>query len=381
MSKHSPMHGPTPRLWDGKDLLVFGDTLAQASARRVLTVLGHASLAALDLESLLATRLNSYETRSVSAVGSGSPVSSVLQVRKVLREFEPDTVIAIGGGSVIDTAKAACALASIDEPLTESDVGRLWSSWPAEVWPREVTLVAIPTTAGTGTEGTPYAVLSDSSNNKLFGFSSQFQPDLAVLVPEFVTTVPRPVVADLAMDALAHAFEAFWSRQGGPGSDLAATTALVLLDSHLGAYHENPANLKAARAVLLAATHAGEAFRLASSTACHALSFPLATVLGTSHGHACSLLLASIAQMNLGDSATQQKLGGLARMLGLRGAVDIPSYIKGWSIRLKLKGSPESRHILSTSVASAALRRMIENNPVRLESQDIYDILRQIPIV
>jgi alcohol dehydrogenase class IV len=337
-------------------------------------------VAALDLEPLLAARLQRCEMRVVSGVGSGSPVSSVLEVRQVIRAFRPDTVIAVGGGSVIDTAKAACALASIDKPLTESDVAARWSSWPADVSARQVTLVAIPTTAGTGTEGTPYAVLSDSRNNKLFGFSHHFQPDLAVLIPDFVTTVPQPVAADLAMDAMAHAFEAFWSRRAGPGSDLAAMTAIVLLDSHLWAYYERRMDLQAARAVLLAATHAGEAFRLASSTACHALSFPLATVLGTSHGHACSLLLASIAQINLSDPDTRCKLEGLAMALRLSSAAAIPTYIREWGVRLRLKGAPERPQVAAGGMASLALQHMLENNPVRLAGHDIDGILSQVSI-
>jgi alcohol dehydrogenase len=367
----------TVRVWDTPDLAGTRAAVEAFDCSRPLFVAGAASADALNLGAILDARWPHEEKRVVTGNFAGSPIPAVLRLRTTIRQFAPDVVVAIGGGSVIDTAKAASVLATLDR-ADAKDVAALWNVWPAPVPPRGHRLVAIPTTAGTGTEATPYAVLSDERNVKLFGVSREFQPDLAVLVPHFVTTVPRDVIAELAMDALSHALEAFWSRKATLSSDVSATTALALLDGYLANYWKSPTDLVAARGVLLAATHAGDAFRQASSTACHALSFPIAEQLHSSHGSACSLLLANVADINLRDHVTRLKLESLAACLGIRGAAEIPSYIRQWRTRLRLNEEIEQPVHLSPEWPPAPLQEMMANNPVRLEASLVRDLLASL---
>jgi alcohol dehydrogenase class IV len=354
------------------------ESLAAAGRRRVLVMTGKRSAKVTDVETTFAAA--GRVVRSMAGLPSGSPVSSVLESLATIRSFRPDVVVAVGGGSVIDIAKAACTLSGSDEPFSEPDVVARWTVWPARVPARPIQLIAIPTTAGTGTEATPYSVLSDLNNRKLFGVSEHFRPDLAALVPEFVETVPREVIADLAMDALSHALEAIWSRRATPSSDLAASAALALLHDGLIRHYDKPADRHAACAVLLAATEAGEAFRLASSTACHALSFPLASSLNVSHGYACSLSLAVIARLNLGDPATRAKLTGPSGLLGLARADDVPLYIDDLRDRLGLRRP----HAVSSAVVARAfalaLPAMMENNPVSIASRDVSDLAQRVAV-
>jgi alcohol dehydrogenase class IV len=365
----------TPRLWDNPQLDGVAELFAARGWRRAVFVLGSNSSFALNLEGVILQRFKGIDYTIVSRIPAGSPVSAVLRVRRTILDFTPNVVVAMGGGSVIDTAKAASGLAFRSDPLIEDDVKRIWATWPAAIGTRAFPLVAIPTTAGTGTEATPYAVLSDAENNKLFGVSPFFQPDYAVMVPEFVRTVPPPVIAELAMDAMSHALEAYWSKRANAVSDLAASTAILLLDSHLLQYYRNPADTTASRAVLLAATHAGEAFRIASSTACHALSFPIATVLHASHGHACSLLLALIAEKNLLDPPTRSKLDGLARSVSLCSAAELPEYVRAWRVKLGLDQRVAGPRKRFAEVSSRALPQMMANNPVSIGKEEIDRLL------
>lgn len=283
-------------------------------------------------------------------------------------------IIAIGGGSVIDAAKAICCLAATDLDITPIMDRQI------VVANKTVPLLAIPTTAGTGSEVTPFCVLTNQATSlkKSLG-SPYFYPDLALLVPQFVATLPQQVIADVGMDVLAHAFEAIWSVKSQPIAENLAFAAIRLVNENFIAYYRQPDNLAAASNMLQAASIAGMAFSNTFTAACHALSFPIGQRFHLSHGASCALTLHLIAQVNL--AAVKPVFDRLARMLGLADGSEIPAFIEQIDRHVhtrrtfrQLGGTTDDL----TTIARGAFQPLLANNPVALDEAQLVHLLTNI---
>ena len=294
----------------------------------------------------------------------------------LLRIERADVVVAVGGGSVMDCAKAAACLAKTDE-----DHIRAFHSGGRTLPSDAIPLIAMPTTAGTGSEVTPFSVLDDREKGfKAPLAGAALYPRCAVVDPELTYSMPRTVTASTGLDALAHAIEGYWSVNHQPICDLLAKEAARLIFAHLEVALREPANASARDAMSYAALLAGMAFQLPKNAIVHAGSFPLSNRYHLSHGAACAFLLESAIELNAphmdgrmeafaaacGFQDTQamcarigelKALGGLPRTLddvGIEPA-DIPVIIK------------ESFHPL------------VKNNPkpvTEVDFERIYDSLR-----
>ena len=283
-------------------------------------------------------------------------------------------IIAIGGGSVIDAAKSICCLAYTDleiTPIMNREVALAKKTLP---------LLAIPTTAGTGSEVTPFCVLTDQATGLKQSLGSpHFYPDLALLVPQFVATLPPHVIADVGMDVLAHAFEAIWSVKSQPISENLAFQAIRLAQEHFLPYFRNSRNLVAAAGMLEAAAIAGMAFSNTFTAACHALSFPIGKRFRLSHGAACAMTLHLIAEVNL--AAVKPKFDRLANALGLADGAQIPAFIQQIHQQVhpitmfhQLGGSQEDL----VKIAQGAFQPLLANNPVPLNEAKIVEVLAKV---
>ena len=203
-----------------------------------------------------------------------------------------DLIIAFGGGSPIDVAKAVAILGTYGGAITDYEgVGKV----PGPVIP----IIAIPTTAGTGSEVTAFSVITDHSRNyKLTVGSNYLLPKCAILDPELIMSVPVKTASACGVDALVHAIEAYISLKASPFSDMMALKALELIGKNLRAYVANRQNKIAADAMLQGSLYAGIAFSHARLGNVHAMSHPVSAYFDVPHGLANAILLPFVTEFN-----------------------------------------------------------------------------------
>jgi len=217
-------------------------------------------------------------------------------------------LIGLGGGSSIDTAKAVGVRVSNSGTLEEYASGKpLESKLPA--------LIAVPTTAGTGSEATPVTVISDTEKKvKMLLWNAKILPQGAILDPLLLAGLPPRLAAETGADALSHAIEAFVSLNSQPFSDALALEAVRLVARHLRPMVGDPANVEAAGHMLAAACLGGMAFSAAGLGLVHALAHPLGAHYHVSHGKACALYLPLVMEFN--SIACLDKMADLAEAMG-----------------------------------------------------------------
>lgn len=233
-----------------------------------------------------------------------SSTDIVEHIARLFREREADSLIAVGGGSVMDTAKATNILVSEGGEFLRAYVGAHKLTRPLKP------LVAIATTAGTGSEVTSVAVIKDTHKQKKDAFqSSHLLPAVAVIDPRMTLTVPPAITAATAMDALTHSVEAFTCIAKNPISDAYASAAIRKIVTALPIVLKDPGHTDARLDLAEAATMAGIAFSNSMVGLVHAIGHSLGAVCHLHHGTCMSLLLPYVLEYNL--EAIRDDLGAL----------------------------------------------------------------------
>ena len=203
-----------------------------------------------------------------------------------------DFIVALGGGSPMDVAKAVGVTAKYGGSITEYEGAH---KVPGKIVP----LIAIPTTAGTGSEVTAFSVITDHSRDyKLTVFSYELLPAYAILDPELLTSAPASVAAACGIDAFIHAEEAYVSTAASPFSDAMAEKAMELIGGNIRRFVARRTDLEAAEAMLTGSLFAGIAFSFARLGNVHAMSHPVSAFFNVAHGVANAVLLPVIAEYN-----------------------------------------------------------------------------------
>ncbi|MBU0970602.1 MAG: iron-containing alcohol dehydrogenase [Proteobacteria bacterium] len=256
-----------------------------ASNPMVLTDKGVRAAGLVDI--LIAAMADSLCIKTIEdEVPPDSDLKVVNRLAMVYREKGCDAIIAIGGGSVLDTAKGINILVSekSDDLLQFTGAGAL----KRKLKP----LIAIPTTAGTGSEVTIAAVIADHEKNRKMIFGSYFLlPDAAIIDSRMTLTLPVHITAATAMDAMAHAVESFVMLSKNPLSDAHATEAIGLICHHLPRVIQAPRDKESRLALATAATLAGIAFSNATVGMVHALGHSVGSVCHVPHGACMAILL------------------------------------------------------------------------------------------
>jgi len=230
-------------------------------------------------------------------------VETVDKATKAFIDSGADCIIALGGGSPMDVAKAVGVLAKFGGSIGDYEGA---DKVPGAIVP----LIAIPTTAGTGSEVTAFAVITDRSRNyKLTVFSYELLPAVAVLDPTLVMTTPEKTAAACGIDALVHAIEAYLSKAASPFSDAMAEKALALIGANIRLFVADRTNPEAAAAMLYGSMFAGIAFAWARLGNVHAMAHPLGGYFDVPHGVANAVLLPTVLEYNaLADTGRYQTI-------------------------------------------------------------------------
>lgn len=231
---------------------------------------------------------------SVFTETEGNPsVETVDKASAAYKESGADFTVALGGGSPMDVAKAVGVVARYGGSITEYEGA---DKVPGDIIP----LIAVPTTAGTGSEVTAFSVITDHSRNyKLTVFSYKLIPSYAILDAELLTTAPASVAAACGIDAMVHALEAYISTAASPFSDAMAEKALELIGANIRCYAANRGDIEAAENMLVGSLFAGIAFSWARLGDVHAMSHPVSAYFNVPHGVANAILLPTIVEYNM----------------------------------------------------------------------------------
>lgn len=223
----------------------------------------------------------------------GNPsVETVDAAAALFAESGADFIVAFGGGSPLDVAKAVAVLASYGGKITDYEGG---GKVPGPVVP----MIAIPTTAGTGSEVTAFSVITDHSRDyKLTVASNYLLPEYAILDPELISTVPKGTAAACGIDAMIHALESYLSKAASPFSEMFSLRALELIGSAIRTYVEKRDDSDAAEKMLLGSLFAGIAFSHARLGDVHAMSHPVSAFFDIPHGVANAILLPAVVEFN-----------------------------------------------------------------------------------
>lgn len=295
------------------------------------------------------------------------------------RETGADLVIGIGGGSAMDTAKAAAALVG-NKGEAAQYVGLNLLPEPG------LPTVMIPTTAGTGAEVTFTAVFTNRQTNAKGGINSEHMfPDCAILDPELTVSMPPNVTAATGMDALTHAIESYTSRSSTVFTEALALQAIRLIGENLRRAVFNGDNPHARESMLMGSLLAGAALADAGVGACHALAYPLGGNYRISHGLANAVLVANVMEFNL--PAAQRRFAAIARSLGetmpglserslaQRAVEAVRTLSRDIGIPGSLQDLGIPRSDIPTLVEGALkVARPVENNPRVLTPEDAVQI-------
>jgi alcohol dehydrogenase class IV len=238
------------------------------------------------------------------------PTTAVVEAgARRLAEGAFDSLIAIGGGSSIDTAKAMSVLAANGGHMRDYKV-------PAEIPRAGLPVVAIPTTAGTGSEVTRFTVITDTeTDEKMLIAGLACCPLVAIVDYELTLTMPLRLTADTGLDSLTHAIEAYVSRRANPFTDGLAKSAMGLISRHIRAACAEPENRAAREAMMLGATTAGMAFSNASVALVHGMSRPIGAFFHVPHGLSNAMLLPEITTFSA--PAALERYADCARAMGV----------------------------------------------------------------
>ena len=286
------------------------ESIAHTHARKVLIVTD-AVLVEIGLidpvtESLRAAGM---ECSIYSGVEPDPTFAHVQEGLALLKLEGCDAILAVGGGSPMDAAKLIAALATNRVAISKLE-GLL------KVRRAPMPLYAIPTTAGTGSEATLAAVVSDpETHTKKFFIDPKLLPLMAALDPSLMLKLPPAITAATGMDALTHAVEAFVSRTANETTDRYATIAVRLIFDHLGTAFSDGGNMEARKAMALASYYAGLAFTRTGVGYVHAIAHGFGACYGTPHGLGNAIVLPQVLEFSKGPA--QAQLARLAELIGL----------------------------------------------------------------
>ena len=234
-------------------------------------------------------------------------------VNKV-KEGNYDSIIAIGGGSPIDSAKAISILGKYGGDMKDY-------KFPRIVDEIGIPIIAIPTTAGTGSEVTKFTIISDeTTDEKMLCVGKGFMPSVAIIDYELTLSLPQRSTADTGIDALTHAMEAYVSKKANKFSDAQALQAMSLIAPNLRKVFHDGSNTKAREKMMLGATLAGVAFSNASVALVHGMSRPIGAFYHVPHGLSNAMLLPSVTEFSIPSAV--DRYADCARAMGVANKED-----------------------------------------------------------
>jgi alcohol dehydrogenase class IV len=292
----------------------------------------------------------------------------------------PDIVIGIGGGSVLDIAKLVAAQLGNEQQLRDYvGIGLLKG--------RKKKLICVPATAGTGSEASPNAILVDDADNQKKGIISPFLvPDIVYVDPLLTISVPPAITAATGLDALTHCLEAYTNKFAQPFIDMYAYEGMKLIAAYIVTAVKDGTNVQAREKVAMGSLLGGFCLGPVNTAGVHALSYPLGSSFHLAHGLSNALLLPYVMEYNI--PAATKKYAEVAIALGCRqgindletanaGVEKIKQLIADCGIPARLRDVDISEEAIpQMAIDALKIQRLLKNNPREITEQDAIDIYK-----
>ena len=324
-----------------------------------------------------------YRVTIFSEVEPDPRIETAEACANAARSCKADVIIGVGGGSAMDIAKVAAVLA-----YSKQHIHSMFGI--EQVNAAGLALILVPTTAGTGSEVTHIAILSDEQEHLKKGIVSKFLfPRLAIVDPLLTLGVPAAVTAASGMDALLHAVEAFTSKNANDLSDTLARRAMRLISENLRDAYQNGQNLEARTGMLEGSMLAGMAFANAGVTAVHAFAYPIGAEFHIPHGVANSIMMGPVLTFNISGNPAKfaevaecisEKIDGtsvqdraelsVAIMKQLAHDIDIPKNLSSFGVR--------KEHIPNLADGVLKVTRLLANNPRVITRDDAIALYTEV---
>ena len=330
--------------------------------------------------SAIASQLNSLKQELPNAyfyeISKGEPTTFELErALAELRKKTCDGVIAIGGGSVIDLAKAVAVFA-VNPNLSLNDIPDLTEL-------HRLPFIAVPTTAGTGSEATKVTVITDEKlQKKLNPAHPSFIPDVVILDAMLTVNVPPSVTSFTALDALTHAIEAFVSTKANAMSDFYAKEAISCISKNIETVFEHPNNIEARQQLLIGSFYAGIAFSNSSTNLAHATGRALGVKFHMPHGQCVALMHPFVIQYSL--ESAYERYEEIAKIIGLNGTHFLSGYLDELNRKQHIwKSAQQMAPLLTDEVIEQLAEQALSGNGILTNrkvpsNEDIEVIFKQL---
>lgn len=302
------------------------------------------------------------------------------KLMKKVAPFNPDVVIGIGGGSVLDIAKLVAAQLENKQKLRDYvGIGLLKG--------RKKKLICVPATSGTGSEVSPNAILVDETDNQKKGIISPFLvPDIVYVDPLLTVSVPPAITAATGMDALTHCLEAYTNKFAQPFIDLFAYEGMRLIAANIVTAVKDGSNVEARENVAMGSLYGGFCLGPVNTAGVHALSYPLGSMYHLAHGLSNAVLLPYVMEYNI--VAAADRYADVAVALGCNREADVWTTAKACVEKIKelnkACGIPttlrevgvKEETIPQMAMEAMKIQRLLKNNPREITEQDAVSIFK-----
>jgi len=319
----------------------------------------------------------------VNTVPPEPEMGQVLRIFETIKRCGYQMLIGIGGGSAMDVTKILAAL--LENPGLEENILEVGS-----IRKKGLPTIMVPTTAGTGSEATPNAIVTLPEQELKIGIvSDKLIPDCVILDPVMTAGLPGAVTASTGMDAFTHATECYTSKKANPISDMFALKAIELISRSIRKAYDTGEDYEARQDMLLGAFYAGVSITSSGTTAVHAMSYPLGGKYKIPHGIANSMLLPHVMEFNM--DAIQDRLADVAAQMGIETAgktneniaEDVVRAIFSMAEDLKIPSDLKKYGITDKDldgIADAALKvtRLLDNNRKAVKKEDMKAIYQKL---
>ncbi len=321
--------------------------------------------------------LETYDIFLFDEVEAGPTAETLKAAQAREKECRPDVVIGIGGGSVLDLAKAVAILAKNQGTLAEYQQGRLMER-------DGLPFIAVPTTTGTASEMTVWSVITNTEGNyagRRKSFSDpRMYPALAIIDPELTITLSPQATVGTALDILSASVESLWSKRKNPISDVFAAAAIRELLSALPAVVRDPLDPALRERLCLASLHCGFAVSNSRTGAPHKVSYPLSTHFGLPHGAACALTLPGFTRAfgKRSKESIQTVLDALDAKTPDEAADRMTSFLQSLGAATRLRDVGVTEAALPLIVQESYVPPEEQTDPVPLSRDEFETVLREL---
>ncbi len=359
--------------------------LSKHKPKSIFLVTGKNSYEKCGAKSILDKILSKYNVVHFSDFEANPKISDIKKGIKLFKKNKCDFVIAVGGGSVMDVAKSINSFAANDGKSEDYlQKGKLMEK-------KGKMLVAIPTTAGSGSEATKFAVIYiDKTKYSLD--NDIILPDYAIIDPQFIMDLPKGITASAGMDALSQGIESYWSVHSTNQSKKYSREAIKLTIKNL--VNASDGNKSSRIAMTKAAHLAGKAINITKTTACHAISYPITSYFNVPHGHAVALTIPSMLAYNSnvtekdlldrrGVNYVKKTINEIVKLLGCSKVNDASIKIQNLMNQIGLSTKLSELGIKTNNDMEIIIKNgfnpgRVRNNPRLLTEEALHQILQNI---